>query len=341
MNPFVSKSQGYSKAVDMWSVGAITAALLTGDVVFVNRADPRFREEPHKMILHLASKCDLWMLDDPSTMWRTVGKRPKDFVKKLLVLDESTRMTATQALAHDWFMAKRYTNELDDVYQRSIEGWTPRRKVFRLVEALDVSRLAPGGSGNDHHDGSTSRFFASNPIAASQSSQNIFFKPGRNTDPPSLPKIEEETPAELQQSTTSVSDVEMTPYPDAQDPYSPDPFDVQHSMSQLAINASETTTDLPIEENDISGGRSYDFDADHEMAAGYTQNYCEPLPSLSSSEKSLGPEATALSPLPDRKRPSSPRCDDSSNIGDAERSVENLQELKYVRHTSTKRARVA
>jgi serine/threonine protein kinase len=340
MNPLVPKSQGYSKAVDMWSVGAITAALLTGDVIFVDRADPRFKKEP-QLTLDLAAKCDLSMLDDPYTVWRTVGKRPKDLVKKLLVLDESKRMTATQALAHDWFTNKHYADELDAVYQRSIQGWTPRRKIFRLVEALDVSRLSSSESGIEGHSGSASPFFLSESIVAPQLSPNNWFKPGRKTVPVSLPKIDEETPAELQDSAANILDVQMTPYPDAQNRYSPDPFNMQQSLSHLAINASEVNTDLQMEDTDFSDNRSFDFDADHDTTVGCSRNYNEPPPSLSSSEKSLEFDADTDSLLNDRKRPSSPRSNDCGNTGDAEVSAESLIEMKYVKHTGMKRARVA
>jgi pheromone a factor receptor len=184
MNPFVPKSQGYSKAVDMWSVGVIAAALLTGDSIFVNRADPRFKIEP-RLILSLAAQCDLSMLDDPYTVWRMVGRRPKDFVKKLLVLDEFNRMTATQALAHDWFTNKHYADELEAVYQRSIRCWNPRRKIFRLIEALDMSKL-PRNIYEHEHYGSTSRHF---PLATFYRCQSRRCKPDRKIIQASLTKL--------------------------------------------------------------------------------------------------------------------------------------------------------
>lgn len=326
MNPLVSKDEGYTKAVDMWSIGSITAALLTGDVIFVDRVDPRFRDDPHLMV-DLAARCDLSVLDSPYSMWQTVGKRPKDLVKKLLVLDETKRLTATQALAHDWFTNKHYADELDAVYQRSIEGWTPRRKIFRLVEALDLSRLAPDESVADV---SVSRYLSSESQAPSHPSLNGWLKPSRKILPASLPKIEE-----LDESAESVADVQTTQYLDAQDSATPDSFDVQESMSQLAINESEASTDLLMEEEEFTVDRSYPFDADHEMTVGCTEEEYNGPFSTESSVEELSLDATTDPLRNARKRQSSPRPNDAGMYG-----VESLDEDMYHRQGRSKRLRV-
>lgn len=308
----------------MWSIGSITAALLTGDVIFVDRVDPRFRDDP-LLFVELAARCDLSVLDSPYSVWQKVGKRPKDLVKKLLVLDETRRLTATQALSHDWFMNKHYADELDAVYQRSIEGWTPRRKIFRLVEALDLSRLAPDDS---VADGSTSRYFPSESPAPSQLNPTGWYKSSRKPLPVSLPKIEE-----LDESAEGVADVHMTQYHDVQDP-----FDVQESMSQLAINSSDASTDLLTEEEEevfTGNSRSYPFDADHEMAVGCTEEeYSEPLPTEWSVEES-SLDATTDPVRSARKRRSSPRPDDAGMYG-----AESLDKALYQRKGGAKRLRV-
>ncbi|TLD23663.1 kinase-like protein [Venturia nashicola] len=324
-NPLVSKDKGYTKAVDMWSIGSITAALLTGDVIFVDRVDPRYRDNP-RLFVDLAARCDLSVLDSPYSVWQKVGKRPKDLVKKLLVLDETKRLTATQALAHDWFTNKHYADELDAVYQRSIEGWTPRRKIFRLVEALDLSRLAPD---EPVADVSTSRYFPSDAIAPSQLNPTDWYKSSRKLLPASLPKIEE-----LDENGESEADVHMAQYHDVQDSES---FDVQESMSQLAINSSEASTDLLVEEEEVvsNGDRTYPFDADHEMAVGCTgDGSSEPLSADPSVEES-SLVATTDPFRSARKRQSSPRPDDADKYG-----VESLGEAIHFKKGRAKRLRV-
>lgn len=314
----------------MWSIGSITAALLTGDVIFVDRVNPRFKKNPY-LFVDLAAECDLSVLDSPYSIWQNVGKRPKDLVKKLLVLDETKRLTATQALAHDWFTNKHYADELDAVYQRSIEGWTPRRKIFRLVEALDSSRLAPDDSAVD---GSVSRYFPSETLSPSQPSRSGCFKSSRKIVPASLPKIDEETLAELDESTESVENVQMTHFAKAQDSVTLESFDVQESMSQLAINPSEASTDLLMDDEEFTGDRSYPFDADHEMAVGCSEEmYSESMPVESVEESSL--DTTTDSQRSNRKRRSSPRPDDAGMYG-----VDSLGEDMYRGQERAKRLRV-
>ncbi len=119
----------------MWSIGSITAALLTGDVVFTDRAHPMYAQDPGKVIMSLASECNLDALDHSPT-WAHIGRKPKDFVKNLLVLEESKRMTVTQALEHPWIANKYHKEILQALYERATCNWRPRRNKFQVVERL-------------------------------------------------------------------------------------------------------------------------------------------------------------------------------------------------------------
>ena len=137
VNCTISADEGYSKTVDMWSVGALTAALVSGDVLFVDRTNWEFGDNPKAVILNLAAKCDLSVLDSVDhSAWSRIGCRPKDFIRNLLVLDETHRMTAPEALGHVWFSHKQYAAEFDTLYERATRDWQPRRKIFRLVEPV-------------------------------------------------------------------------------------------------------------------------------------------------------------------------------------------------------------
>ncbi|KAF1947125.1 Pkinase-domain-containing protein [Clathrospora elynae] len=139
-NRAIPVDDGYSKSVDMWSIGSITATVLTGDVIFTDRTHPDYYKDPRSVIMGLAAVCDLSVLDDeyhPS--WNVIGGRPKDFIKRLLVLEEDDRMTASEALVHPWFSS--YAEDFEDLYARSIADWVPRRKNLQLVER--ISKLMP------------------------------------------------------------------------------------------------------------------------------------------------------------------------------------------------------
>lgn len=162
-NPMIPDEEGYSKSVDMWSIGTITATVLTGDCIFTDRTHPQFHEDPRMVIVGLAARCDLSDLDDeyhPS--WSEVEMLAKDFIKGLLVLDEVERMTATQALAHGWFSDECYAEDLQDVYYRSIADWKPRQMRSQLVERISKSLpdlTAVGLPGQAINQDTVSRFF--------------------------------------------------------------------------------------------------------------------------------------------------------------------------------------
>ncbi|KAF2659058.1 Pkinase-domain-containing protein, partial [Lophiostoma macrostomum CBS 122681] len=137
MNPTVPTHQGYSKSIDMWSIGSITVALLSGDAPFADRWNQDFDRDPKGVMMNLASRCDLSFLDEADhDIWSNVSSRSRDFIKKLLVLQEDARMTATEALAHSWFTNHCHNAAFESLYQRAIRDWRPRRKVFRLVEPI-------------------------------------------------------------------------------------------------------------------------------------------------------------------------------------------------------------
>lgn len=155
-NQTIPADEGYSKSVDMWSVGSITATILTGDVIFTDRNHPKYYEDPRAVIISLAAVCDLSVLDaEYHPLWSVVGGRPKHFIKSLLVLKEEARLTASEALAHPWFSC--YAGDYEDLYARSIEGWEPRQKNTQLVER--ISKPVPDLVRNSSIHETTSRFF--------------------------------------------------------------------------------------------------------------------------------------------------------------------------------------
>lgn len=163
MNPTMPANEGYSKSVDMWSIGSITAAVLTGDVIFTDRADPQYYENPRTVIFGLAAQCDLSVLDEEyHPRWSVVGPLPKDFIRRLLVLEEDHRMTASEALAHKWLANDCYAEDLEDLYARSIQDWQPRSMDSQLVERIfrDLPDLtAVGLPGHIISQDTVSRFF--------------------------------------------------------------------------------------------------------------------------------------------------------------------------------------
>ncbi|KAL8933663.1 MAG: hypothetical protein Q9211_005652, partial [Gyalolechia sp. 1 TL-2023] len=78
---------GYTSAVDMWSIGCVAAAMLIGRPAFTVNETSTGRHDSAAAVIAAAAKCDLRVLDDPD-IWGDIGIPAKDFIKRLLVLDE-------------------------------------------------------------------------------------------------------------------------------------------------------------------------------------------------------------------------------------------------------------
>ncbi|KAH6622252.1 pheromone A receptor-domain-containing protein [Boeremia exigua] len=153
-NDAIPSTSGYSLSVDMWSIGSITAAILTGEILFSCRNDGPFEEDPRRVIVGLAAECDLSILDDKyHPLWGPIAPAPKDFIKRLLVLDEEDRMSATEALEHIWFTHPMMSAEFEAQYERAIKKWRPR-----LLNQTSGERKA---SDRSSIDGTQSHFLSS------------------------------------------------------------------------------------------------------------------------------------------------------------------------------------
>lgn len=154
--------RGYSRAVDMWSIGSITATILSGDNIFTDRTHPEYLNNPLAVIAPLAAKCDLSVLNDHHhPRWSAIGERPKDFIKRLLILDENDRLTASEALTHSWFAC--HDAAFESLYVRSIENWKARQ---RNVPIERVPHTVP------KHQ-STSRYFPPSQQAQTNLARSI------------------------------------------------------------------------------------------------------------------------------------------------------------------------
>lgn len=78
------------------------------------------------MVIARARICDLSRLET-GTEWRDVSVEAKDFVRGLVCVDPRKRLTVGQAKRHRWL--SRHTRELEEVYERAVEGWVKTEKV--------------------------------------------------------------------------------------------------------------------------------------------------------------------------------------------------------------------
>lgn len=125
-------------ATDMWSLGIISALMLTGEFVLES-----FKNENASpaAALDAAAECDLAKTIH-SPLWQNISNLAKDFVRNLLILDEKARLSVEQALEHVWFTDDKRRKVIRHQYEEAIGGWMPSRPLLDFKEDLALFRQA-------------------------------------------------------------------------------------------------------------------------------------------------------------------------------------------------------
>eukprot|EP00903_Cladosiphon_okamuranus_P012731 g11902.t1 len=91
----------YGPKCDMWSMGVIAYMMVSGAPPFWGNGDAQVR-----------AKIVRGEYDMPDVLFQHVSSDAKDFISKLLVVDQENRMSAEQALAHPWLRRSSRTPNL-------------------------------------------------------------------------------------------------------------------------------------------------------------------------------------------------------------------------------------
>ncbi|EOR01424.1 hypothetical protein E3P92_01584 [Wallemia ichthyophaga] len=135
--PEILNNDAHSKPVDLWAIGVVTYVLLCG-------YSP-FRSEE---LSELIKETNRGKIEFHERYWSKVSDHAKDFVKALLQPDPSKRLTAEQALNHQWFKDQNLSEHdvsegLRDAFN-SREKW---RSAIRAVTAMSrFSKLGQNAS---------------------------------------------------------------------------------------------------------------------------------------------------------------------------------------------------
>jgi calcium-dependent protein kinase len=92
----------YSSQADVWSVGVITYMLLSSINPFYHKSK--------RCMVDMIRRGKLYF-DDP--VWKPISNDAKDFVRKLLVVDPTSRLDGPNSLLHSWIVKReQMPNEL-------------------------------------------------------------------------------------------------------------------------------------------------------------------------------------------------------------------------------------
>ncbi len=138
----------------MWSIGCVTVAILVRRSAFATSPSFEGRRDSAGAIIAAAAEYDLGVLENPE-VWGDIDPQPKDFIRRLLILDEKERFTAHQALKHEWFTQEGDQQPLLRRYEKAVAGWKPmwpgwdfkqdvEAFIDRRIPSYDVS--SPSGT---------------------------------------------------------------------------------------------------------------------------------------------------------------------------------------------------
>lgn len=99
--PEVLRGQSYNDSVDMWSLGVITYILYIPEILLICRlcGYPPFASGNDMETLRKISKGEFQFYPKE---WDSVSEDAKDFIRNLIVVDPTKRMTACQCADHPW-----------------------------------------------------------------------------------------------------------------------------------------------------------------------------------------------------------------------------------------------
>lgn len=113
--PEILKGHPYDQAVDMWSVGVIIYVALVGY--------PPFLEQDQRVMLDKIRRGEYEFYQED---WVSISVQAKELIKRLLNIDPDNRLSAPNALRHDW-IAHIDSDELERTHLRASLGHLVKR----------------------------------------------------------------------------------------------------------------------------------------------------------------------------------------------------------------------
>lgn len=130
-----SKSNFYSKAVDIWSLGCFLYTVLCGF--------PPFYDDNHDVLTHKIITADYVFLEP---WWDEVSEDAKDLISKMLVVDPEVRITLDEIYEHPW-LADVVSLESSSYFPESTSENDNTLKLddLKKTQSLSPGHKSPGG----------------------------------------------------------------------------------------------------------------------------------------------------------------------------------------------------
>ncbi|EIE77846.1 hypothetical protein G6F46_002832 [Rhizopus delemar] len=132
MAPEIFKKTGHGKPVDMWAIGVIAYFLLSGYTPFEGANNI---EEMNAIM-----NAD-YSFDDPC--WDGISQEAKQFIERCLTIDVEKRITAHEALEHEWLIEKEVgqfeEKHKEDLLPNLRTNFNARRTFKKAINMVTLS----------------------------------------------------------------------------------------------------------------------------------------------------------------------------------------------------------
>ncbi|XP_028303663.1 caM kinase-like vesicle-associated protein [Gouania willdenowi] len=171
--PEVVARQRYGRPVDCWAIGVIMYILLSGNPPFYNDGDENDSDQDKNLFLKILSGD--YEFDSP--YWDDISDSAKTLVASLIEVDQDQRLTAQEAIAHEWISGNAASDKnIKDGVCAQIEKnfakakWKKAVRVTTLMKRLRASEPGDsGGAAADPSDPSTA------PVTAPAAGSSVGF----------------------------------------------------------------------------------------------------------------------------------------------------------------------
>jgi len=138
MAPEIFKKSGHGKPVDVWAIGVITYFLLCGYTPFDR--DSNLEEMQAILVADYSFT--------PIEYWRGVSLAARQFIKRCLTIDPTQRMTAHEALSHQWIAGPESGRGEEDLLPTVKKNFNARRTLHKAIDTVRaINQLRAGGMG--------------------------------------------------------------------------------------------------------------------------------------------------------------------------------------------------
>ncbi|XP_069000990.1 caM kinase-like vesicle-associated protein [Embiotoca jacksoni] len=156
--PEVVGRQRYGRPVDCWAIGVIMYILLSGNPPFYDDADDDDDNRDKNLFLKILSGD--YEFDSP--YWDDISDSAKNLVASLMEVDQDQRLTAQEAIAHDWISGNAASDKnIKDGVCAQIEKnfakakWKKAVRVTTLMKRLRASEQGDAGAAGAAADPNT------------------------------------------------------------------------------------------------------------------------------------------------------------------------------------------